>query len=314
MPSGPTYYDFLGVSPAAPPEQIRSAYLALMKQHHPDLSETGEKAGTDEVAALLNLCYDVLKDPLKRARYDSFLALEAREQGRARLRHRALLTGETYRPRRRRWDASSIAAGVLALMIGGTLVALPWLPFGSPALSSTSIAAPESYSASTSPAPPESQPSATRELAPAIARELGESGVPELGPSAVSAQVRLAMTEMPDEAEIESGRCFDEAHEQSSLAMTEMCVVFDDAYVDWNQTQPLAGAQSLYFKPAVVRIRHEKALAEVGAFAQARLDQLKEMTLTALLAEVRSQVGEGSDSHPPTSLAPMSQIEPEMSR
>ena len=71
MPTGPTYYDFFGVRQNASAEQIRAAYLWLMKQHHPDRTDHVDRQRAADFAAILNRSYDVLKDPLKRARYDA---------------------------------------------------------------------------------------------------------------------------------------------------------------------------------------------------------------------------------------------------
>ena len=59
-----TFYDDLGVTPAAPDEVIRAAYKAIMRTHHPDVG------GDPEVAGRANTAYDVLGDPDRRAAYD----------------------------------------------------------------------------------------------------------------------------------------------------------------------------------------------------------------------------------------------------
>jgi len=61
-----TYYDILGVSPAASHEIIHAAYRALMLKcrKHPDLG------GDPEEAKTINEAYSILKDTDRRARYD----------------------------------------------------------------------------------------------------------------------------------------------------------------------------------------------------------------------------------------------------
>jgi len=61
-----TYYDILGVSPAASTEIIHAAYRALMGKgrKHPDLG------GDPEEAKTINEAYSVLKDSQRRARYN----------------------------------------------------------------------------------------------------------------------------------------------------------------------------------------------------------------------------------------------------
>ncbi len=62
-----TYYDMLGITPAAPAEIISAVYRAWMKalKAHPDLG------GDEEMAKELNEAYDTLKDPERRAGYDA---------------------------------------------------------------------------------------------------------------------------------------------------------------------------------------------------------------------------------------------------
>lgn len=58
-------YAVLGVSPVATAAEIKAAYRALVKKHHPD-------AGGDEVKILaLNAAYEVLGDVERRRQYDS---------------------------------------------------------------------------------------------------------------------------------------------------------------------------------------------------------------------------------------------------
>ena len=67
-----TYYDVLGVTPAAPQEIISAVYRAWMKamRIHPDLG------GDPELAKAVNEAYDTLKDPNRRRDYDAKLVVE----------------------------------------------------------------------------------------------------------------------------------------------------------------------------------------------------------------------------------------------
>jgi curved DNA-binding protein CbpA len=56
-------YDILGVDQVASPETIKAAYRKLAKLHHVD---TGSGKGMEEI----NLAYEVLSDPKRRAQYD----------------------------------------------------------------------------------------------------------------------------------------------------------------------------------------------------------------------------------------------------
>lgn len=61
------YYEVLGVSRAASPDEIKKAFRRLAVQYHPD-KEGGDEAKFKEV----NEAYEVLKDEGKRQRYDQF--------------------------------------------------------------------------------------------------------------------------------------------------------------------------------------------------------------------------------------------------
>ncbi len=63
------YYELLGVTREASPDDIKKAYRRLAKKYHPDISKDGTSAEKfKEVAE----AYEVLSDPEKRAQYDRF--------------------------------------------------------------------------------------------------------------------------------------------------------------------------------------------------------------------------------------------------
>ena len=64
------YYAILGVRKEASPEEIKSAYRRLAKEHHPDLHPEKDKAKAGEKFKEINEAYEVLSDPQKKAKYD----------------------------------------------------------------------------------------------------------------------------------------------------------------------------------------------------------------------------------------------------
>ncbi len=67
-----THYDNLKVTRRAPIEVIRASYKAMAQKYHPDLN--GGNAESLRIMKLLNLSYEVLSDPIKRAEHDAWIA------------------------------------------------------------------------------------------------------------------------------------------------------------------------------------------------------------------------------------------------
>ena len=67
--AGADYYDILGLSRGADPDEIKKAFRKLAMQYHPDRNqEPGAEARFKQASE----AYEVLSDPEKRARYDRF--------------------------------------------------------------------------------------------------------------------------------------------------------------------------------------------------------------------------------------------------
>lgn len=66
------YYELLGISEDASSEEIKQAYRSNIKEWHPDLhpDKPDAAAKTQEI----NEAYGILSDPVKRSKYDEYLA------------------------------------------------------------------------------------------------------------------------------------------------------------------------------------------------------------------------------------------------
>ena len=69
MASKRDYYDILGLSRNASPEEIKSSFRRLARQYHPDVNKS---ADAEEKFKEINEAYAVLADPQKRAAYDRY--------------------------------------------------------------------------------------------------------------------------------------------------------------------------------------------------------------------------------------------------
>lgn len=81
--SGPgrTWYEVLGVDRGATREQIRSAWRAIVKTHHPDLVAEAERDEAGRVTAEANEAWSVLGDETARAGYDASLDTDVAAAG-----------------------------------------------------------------------------------------------------------------------------------------------------------------------------------------------------------------------------------------
>lgn len=64
------YYDILGVSKSADPQELKKAYRKLARKYHPD-ANPGDAQAVDRFKEI-NEAYEVLSDPDKRSKYDQF--------------------------------------------------------------------------------------------------------------------------------------------------------------------------------------------------------------------------------------------------
>jgi len=250
MSRGYTYYDVFELNQRATPQQVRTAYLRLMKQHHPDTSTAQQ---TPDFVALINLCYETLSDPEKRAAYDA-------ELRRSTIAAPASSTPPSTARQRRspRWLAVAVLAGAgcFAGMIALT--------------SSESFSIPQTpifQWAGTLPAEPATLPRLTQ-------RDL------------IQRQVRLAKVLSPSEALLFSERCFRQAQTEDTGRALQLCIIFDDAFLYWRQTPQWNAMMPPYFNDEVVHGRHAGSLLRFEANTEGTLAQLRYEAFRALLDDV----------------------------
>jgi curved DNA-binding protein CbpA len=70
------YYQILGVSSKASPEELRKSYISLSLKHHPDRST--DPTSTVKFQEIAN-AYSVLCDPVKRKEYDQSLLMSDKD-------------------------------------------------------------------------------------------------------------------------------------------------------------------------------------------------------------------------------------------
>jgi curved DNA-binding protein CbpA len=90
-----THYDNLQVSRAASAEVIRAAYRTLAQRWHPDRNPQ-DRPHAEWVTRIINVAYEVLSDPTRRAEHDSWI--EAHEQHHPEAVERAHVTAEAPSP------------------------------------------------------------------------------------------------------------------------------------------------------------------------------------------------------------------------
>jgi hypothetical protein len=72
MPKVHNHYDNLKVARDASPDEIRAAYRALTRKHHPD--RNAGVADAQRVMSVINVAYEILSDPVRRREHDEWIA------------------------------------------------------------------------------------------------------------------------------------------------------------------------------------------------------------------------------------------------
>jgi hypothetical protein len=260
MARAPTYYEILGIRPDASPEELREAYLRLMKRHHPDRQATADDANQAHVAPLLNRCYELLRDPRSRAAYDAQLsgwtgtAIPSRPVARPGIAYQSRI-----RQRQRLWliAVALIATIAIAELLAG-LKGAGWL-----------------------------QPAG--DIGPSAAVTAGTIAPPMASETDILRTTRRAISASHGEAVMISSNCFARLRNNRSRRAEDLCVVFDNAYIYWRRASRSERALPSYFDEPVVRIRHLNAISGSDTDPDARLPALRDVTFRALLAQVRAQ-------------------------
>lgn len=73
------YYGILGVKEDANDQDIKKAFYALAKRHHPDAASDSRKESDEKFKDISN-AYDVLSDPEKRSQYDEMRGVGKRQE------------------------------------------------------------------------------------------------------------------------------------------------------------------------------------------------------------------------------------------
>jgi hypothetical protein len=250
MSRGYTYYDLFDLDERATPQQVRTAYLRLMKQHHPDKATAQQTPG---FVALINLCYETLSDPVKRAAYDADLH---RSNLAAAVSFSPPSSAGQRRSPKRLATAILVGAGCFAAMIA--------------------LGASESLSF---PQTPIFQWGGTIPIEPARLPRLTQRDL-------IRRQVKLAKTLSPSEALFFSERCFRQAQTEDSGRALQLCIIFDDAFLYWRQTPQWNAMLPSYFDDEVVHTRHTASLLRFETNAEGTLAQLRYEAFRALLDDV----------------------------
>ncbi len=256
------HYSMLGVAPSATAEEIRNAYLRLIKLYHPD-APGAQDSHREEKAQELNRAYSVLRDTAKRAEYDAALGLRRRPvpapggvpvvlASQMRMKAPARRFGGIVRP----------AALAATALIGGALGALLVNAFeADPPLRGVAIAA---------------EPAGLVE----------ESKQPPIETSIVldaSADSEfLFLHGSPAEAAGLSRNCFSALAEAPTLQLLDRCVAFDLASRRWSGITKREG-QTRFFADPAMEARHRTAFRRLGFDDQAagnRVNKLNQLTVT----------------------------------
>ena len=255
------HYRLLGVRPTASAEEIRAAYLALIKLYHPDAAGPYDPE-REEKAQELNRAYSVLRDSAKRAEHDAALGLgrPAAQPRPVRMPPQPMPDAFSPRPRGPSRRVRTVTALLAAIGLGSLIGVLVSAPPGS--LGRDSLPA-----AAKAPEKPRQPP-------------VDDRTVMDAGSDAEF----LSVEGGPLQAAEFSRNCFNELAEAPTLRLLDRCIVFDLAASRWLvalQRERETG----HFRQALMDERHAAAFRRLGfdnGSANERLRKLERLTITEL--------------------------------
>lgn len=252
MSQAQSYYELLGVSRTATADEIRAAYVRLMKRHHPDAAARHD--GAPDFASLLNRCYAVLRDPVKRSQHDSQLFATS---------PMPVMPPRLHHPARRRGKGRS---GQVVVLLGAVAFAFSWVALNLGGEQTTWEFA--ATAAGWVPRPP---------------LHTSNTALPLPNPAVTQRVADRARTVSTRDAEHLSRECFARASRQLHAAIADSCVLFDTAFLYWRTTPVSTSTFPAYFADQVVDDRHKELAIAYGATADERLAALREMAFQALI-------------------------------
>lgn len=228
------HYQTLGVHPSASAQEIRAAYLALIKRHHPD-AQQHSKGQEDARVRELNVAYAALRDPAKRAEHDAARLIAVR----ATVHSQARPGQASTQARRNSQDGRNVRAFLLISCVA----------IGSAVIGAQSETAPYTLS---------SEPAEVEHVV-ALPARLPEVQ-PETPKNAHSDADYILAGGSPADAARHSTQCFKELALSPGLELLDRCVAFDLAAAHWLSAYG-RGTGNAFFSEAAMHQRH------VGAFS-----------------------------------------------
>ena len=127
-----THYDNLKVSGDAPIEVIQAAYRSVARKYHPDRN-SADTPRNEAIMKVINASYEVLSDPVKRAKHDQWIAEKLQNQG---TRSGSMQNGrghdwgipEAQTPVGSGWERWSLTNVLLVVAYFGTALAMLRVP------------------------------------------------------------------------------------------------------------------------------------------------------------------------------------------